>query len=150
PPKSFTVKKRGLALGLGLTLGMLALIELPATLTRIGLQKATSASPQARAEGLRFLRTYGSKDALLRSCYNQTGRATDLIGFASLMGNPIDPKEAQKIYYRVTGETFDASLPPERIGGRVVPQDTFDFDDDQGGTRIHGKLKGLSLTNSKL
>jgi hypothetical protein len=86
----------------------------------------------------------------LRSCYNQTGRATDLIGFASLMGNPIDPKEAQKIYYRVTGETFDASLPPERTGGRVVPQDTFDFDNDQGGSRIHGKLKGLSLANSKL
>ena len=150
PPKSFTVKKRGLAVALFLTLGILALIELPATLTRIGLQKAVSDSPQTRAEGIRFLRTYGSKDALLRSCYDQTGTATDLIGYALWIRNPITPDEAQKIYYRVTGETFDSSLPPERIGGRLIPQDTVDFDRDQGGSRIHGKLKGLSLADSKL
>lgn len=150
PPKSFAVRKRGLALGLGLTLGMLALIELPATLTRIGLQKAVSASPQTRAEGIRFLRKYGSKDALLRSCYDQSGRATDLIGYAFLIKNPVSADEAQKIYYLVTGETFDASLPPERIGGRIIPQETIDFDRDQGGSRIQGKLRGLSLANSKL
>lgn len=150
PSKSFAVKKRGLAVGLGLTLGVLALIELPATLTRIGLQKAVSASPQTKAEGIRFLRAYGSKDALLRSCYNQTGMATDLIGYALMIRDPVDPVEAQQIYYRVTGETFDSSLPPERIGGRLIPQDTVDWDADQGGSRIHGKLKGLSLADSKL
>lgn len=150
PNKTFTVKKRGLAVGLGLTLGMLALIELPATLTRIGLQKAVSASPETRAEGIRFLRTYGSKDALLRSCYSRSGLATDLIGFAFWAGNPVKPVEAQKIYYRVTGETFDRSVPPDRIGGRLIPQDTVDFDEDQGGSRIAGKLKGLSLEESKL
>ncbi len=150
PTKTFTVKKRGLLVGLGVTLAVLGVIELPATLTRIGLQKAISDSPQTRAEGIRFLRTYGSKDALLRSCFNRSGIATDLLGFAMFMGNTVDPTEAQKIYYRVTGETFDASLPPERVGGRIIPQDTVDFDDDQGGSRIRGKLKGLSLTNSKL
>lgn len=150
PLRTFMIKGRGLAVGLGLTLGVLALIELPATLTRIGLQKAMSDSPQTQAEGIRFLRTFGSKDALLRSCYNQSGIATDLIGYAFSMGNPVTPTEAQKIYYRVTGETFDASLPPERIGGRLIPPDTVDFDDDQGGSRIRSKLKGLSLANSKL
>lgn len=150
PPKTFTVKKRGLLVGLGVTLVVLGVIELPATLTRIGLQKAVSDSPQTRAEGIRFLRTYGSKDALLRSCYSQSGIATDLFGYAWLMGTPINPNEARHIYYRVTGETFDSSLPPDRIGGRLIPQDTVDFDNDQGGSRISGKLKGLSLTNSKL
>lgn len=150
PPKSFTVKKRGLIVGLGATLLVLGIIELPATLTRIGLQKAVSDSPQTRAEGIRFLRKYGNKDALLRSCYNRSGVATDLLGFAWLMGDTINPIEAQKIYYRVTGETFDVSLPPERIGGRIIPQDTVDFDNDQGGSRIGGKLQGLSLANSKL
>jgi hypothetical protein len=150
PPRAFTLKKRGLLVGLGVILVVFGVIELPATLTRIGLQKAGSDSPQTRAEGMRFLRTYGNKDALLRSCYSQSGIATDLIGFAFLMENPVPPGEAQKIYYRVTGETFDSSLPPERIGGRLIPQDTVDWDDDQGGSRIHGKLKGLSLANSKL
>lgn len=150
PPKPFAIKNRGLLVGLGATLAVFGVIELPATLTRIGLQKAGSDSPQTRAEGIRFLRKYGNKDALLRSCYSQSGIATDLIGFAFLMGNPVPAGEAQKIYYRVTGETFDRSLPPERIGGRLIPQDTVDWDDDQGGSRIHGKLKGLSLANSKL
>ena len=150
PPKAFTVKKRGLAVGLGLTLGLLALIELPATLTRIGLEKAVSNSPQTRAEGIRFLRTYGSKDALLRSCYDRSGRATDLLGYAFLIKNPVTAEDAQKIYYLVTGETFDASLPPERIGGRLIPQDTIDFDGDQGWSGIRGKLEGLSLADSKL
>jgi hypothetical protein len=150
PPKTFAIKKRGLVVGLGAALALLGIIELPATITRIGLQKAVSDSPQTRAEGIRFLRKYGNKDALLRSCYNQSGMATDFIGFAFLMGNPVMPGEAQKIYYRVTGETFDSSIPPERIGGRVIPQDTVDWDADQGGSQIHGKLKGLSLANSKL
>src|SRR6185369_13172051 len=57
---------------------------------------------------------------------------------------------AQKIYYRVTGETFESSLPPQRTGGRVIPQDSVDWDIDQGGSRIHGKLKGLSLESSQL
>lgn len=148
--KPFGIKKRGLLVGLGVTLVVLGVIELPSTLTRIGLRKAVSSSPEVRAEGIRFLRTYGNKDALLRSCYNNSGIATDLIGFAYLMGNPVEPNDAQQIYYRVTGETFDSSIPPERISGRLVPQDTVDFDRDQGGSRIHGKLKGLSLANSKL
>ena len=151
PPKTFTIKKRGLVVGLGVTLVLVGIIELPATLTRIGLQKAASDSPQTRAEGIRFLRRFGNKDALLRSCYKQSGIATDLFGYAFLLGKPVTPTEAQKIYYRVTGETFDSSLPPERSGGgRLVPQETVDFDADQGGRRIKHKLKGLSLANSKL
>ena len=151
PPKPFAIKNRGLVVGLVLTFALVGIIELPATITRIGLQKAVSDSPQTRAEGIRFLRTFGNKDALLRSCYDHTGLATDLIGYSVLMGSPVAPADAQKIYYRVTGETFDSSIPPERIGGgRLVPQDTVDFDSDQGGTRIRHKLKGLSLANSKL
>ncbi len=148
--KPFALSKLGLVTGVMFVTAVIGVIELPATLTRIGLQKANSSSPQTRAEGIRFLRAYGSKDALLRNCYNQTGMATDLIGYALSIENPVTPADAQKIYYRVTGETFDVSVPPKRVGGRVIPNDTVDFDRDQGGSRIRGKLKGLSLTNSKL
>ena len=150
PPRTFTIKKRGLVAGLGLTFALVGIIELPATLTRIGLQKAVSDSPETRAEGISFLRRFGNKDALLRSCYDQSGIATDVFGSFSLLGNPVKPSDAQKIYYRVTGETFDSSLPPERIGGRLIPQETVDFDADQGGRRIAHKLKSLSLASSKL
>ncbi len=127
------------------------MIELPATVTTYGLYLATSVSPQSRADGIRFLRKYGSKDTLLRSCFNRTGAATDLIGSAFSIKNPVTPEEAQKVYYRVTGETFDASIPPERVGVRLTTRDTIDFDRNQGGTQVGGgKLEGLSLTSSKL
>jgi hypothetical protein len=151
PNQSFSVRTSGLLVGLAVTVTLLGVIELPATLTTIGLQKAASPFAQTRAEGIRFLRKYGSKDALLRNCYNQTGMATDLVGYAFSIQNPITPAEARKVYYRVTGETFDASAPPERVGGgRIVPQETFDFDTDQGGRTIAGKLRGLSLGSSQI
>jgi hypothetical protein len=88
---------------------------------------------------------------LLRSCYSRTGWANDLIGSAFSIKNPVTTEEARKIYYRVTGETFDASIPPERVGVRLVTRDTIDFDRNQGGTEVGGgKLAGLSLASSKL
>src|SRR5215207_1896717 len=73
PQKSFAVKTRGLLAGLAMTAAVMGVVEFPSTLTTIGLQMATSASPEMRNDGIRFLREYGSKDALLRSCYSQSG-----------------------------------------------------------------------------
>ncbi len=150
PQQSFAVKRTGLLAGIGLAVLALCLIELPASLTRYGLQMATSRSPETRSEGIRFLRSFGSREYLLRSCYGRSGWATDLVGYLLSIQNPVEPLEARNIYYRVTGETFDTSIPPQRVGGRLLPQDEIDFDPDQGGVKIAGKVKGLSLASSKL
>jgi hypothetical protein len=151
PQRSFAVKTSGLLAGLALTVAVLGIVELPATITTYGLQMAVSDSPQTRNDGIRFLRIYGSKDALLRSCYDRTGWATDLIGSAFSLRSPVTPQEAQQIYYRVTGETFDASIPPKRVGVRLMSNDTVDFDRNQGGEQVGGaKLAGLSLASSTL
>ncbi len=150
PQRSFGLKARGLLAGLALTTAAIGLAELPATITTIGLYMATSSSPQTRADGIRFLRKYGSKDALLRACYDRTGWATDVIGSAFAVQNPITPVEAQKIYYRVTGEVFNA-IPLERTGVRLTTRDTVNIDLNQGGEVVGGgKLAGLSLASSKL
>lgn len=150
PRKNFALGTKGLLTGLGATVVAIGMIELPATLTRYGLQMAASYSPQTRTRGIRFLRTYGSQDQLLKSCYNQTRNTTDILGDLFSTENPVSIDEARKIYYRVTGETFDMSAPPRRVAGRVIPQQIFDYTNDQRGTRIGGKLKGLWLSNSKL
>ena len=150
PEKSFALRARGLLIALGFTFGLIGLVELPATLTRHGLQMAASPSPQSKTEGIRFLRKYGSKDELLQSCYNRSRDATDMLGDLLAIESPVDVNEARKIYYRVTGETFDMSVPPRRVAGHLISQDTIDFEDDQGGTKIGGKIKGLSLSISKL
>ena len=149
PPRTFALRLTGLLVALSLTFGFITLIELPATLTRHGLQMAASQWPHSRAEGIRFLRNYGSKDHMLRSCYNSRRGATTILSHLFSTQNP-NIHEARQIYYRVTGETFDMSAPPRRVAGGSIPQDIFTFEDDQGGTRIGAKYKGLSLSNSIL
>ncbi|HEV2915152.1 MAG TPA: VIT domain-containing protein [Pyrinomonadaceae bacterium] len=149
-PDGFALRVSGLAFGLFLAFTAMTLIALPVALTRWGLKMAASASPEQSARGIRWLRVVGDKDFLLRACYARTGLAIDPVGFLFSLEDPVTPEEARKIYYRLTGVTFDTSRPPERRGSGFFPQDTFDFDPDQGGTNISGKLKGLSLAQSRM
>ncbi len=151
PRPSFSIKTRGLLAGLALTTVVIGVIELPGMLTTIGFQMAMSSSPHTRSEGIRFLREFGNKQAMLRSCYGQSRWATNLIGSAFSIQNPVTPEEAQKIYYRVTGEAIDTSIRPELVGTRLTPRETIGFDRNQGGIEVgSGKLEGLSLASSKL
>jgi hypothetical protein len=149
-PRSFAVRMSGLAVGVSIAFAAISLLELPASLTRVGLQMAASDSPEQSARGFRLLRLAGNKDYMLRACYNRTGLATDPVGFLFSLDDSVTPEAARKIYYRLTGETFDTSRPPERLAGHLAPRETFDFDPDQGGTVIAGKLKGLSLAASRM
>ncbi len=149
-PQRFSMKAKGLAAGLALAFAAIVLIELPATLTRAGLQMAASESAARSARGLRWLRAVGNRDYLLRACYDRSGRATDLIGFLFSLKEPVTPEEARAVFYRLTGETFDTRIPPERLKGHWQPSDSFDFDPDQGGEVVAGKVKNLSLASSRI
>ncbi|HEU4509835.1 MAG TPA: VIT domain-containing protein, partial [Pyrinomonadaceae bacterium] len=151
PQKSLAVTKRGVFIGLAAVVVLLGLIELPATLTRYGLQMATSGSPVERAEGVRFLRKYGNESYLLLNCYYRTGWPTDFIGYLLSEKDPVSPVEAREVYYRVTGETFGTSAPPRRVGGgNFLPEDELEFDEEQGGMQVGARLRGLSLRSSTI
>ena len=150
PQKIFIMRKAGLLAGLVLTAVFIGLVELPASITRYGLKLAVSQSPETSARGIHFLRNFGSREYLLRVCYERKGSATDIVRYFFSVQDPVTPAEAQKIYYRVTGETFDMSPAPQSSGGRLLRQDVFDFDTDQAGVKIAGKLKGLSLAQSAM
>ncbi|HEX7333095.1 MAG TPA: hypothetical protein VF290_16445 [Pyrinomonadaceae bacterium] len=145
PPRNFALRSIGLLTALVITFGAIGLIELPAALTRYGLQMAASPSPQTRARGIRFLRSYGSKDHLLRSCYDQSRRTIGIFG-ALLSRDYVDVNEARRIYYRVTGETFDMSVPSRRVADASISQSGY----YQGSTRMGGDVNALSLAESKL
>lgn len=151
PQKNIAVTKRGVLIGLVVVVALVGLIELPAMVTRFGLQMATSGSPYRRADGIRFLRAFGNRKQLLLNCYYRNGGGpTEFISYLLSINDPVSPLEARETYYRVTGEKFDTSIPPRRVGARVFPDDEIDFDRDQGGANVGSKLRGLSLTSSTI
>jgi len=148
--KTFIMRKLGVLSALLITAAVIGSIELSATVTRYGLKLAAYHSPPVRAEGVQFLRRYGSRDYLLRACYDRSGLASDVFGYFFTVKDPVTPAEAQQIYYRVTGEPFTSAPPPRRSMNSLLRDGAFDLDRDQGRATITGKLKGLSLANSKI
>ena len=141
------------ALGWGCGLALLLLIsaEVPITFTRLGMQMATAEAPETRQQGLRWLRTVGSADLLLRACYQRPGRATDILGALLAFGHPVHPDAARTLYYQVTGMPFNAVPPPTDLrqsraafwGGEI-------FDIDRGAPMVGGRVPGLSMASSRL
>ena len=149
-PAGFAVRPGAVVAAVGAAVVTLALLEVPATLTRMGMRMAASDSPAVRDEGVRWLRAYGSRDYMLRACYEQTGRAVDIASDLFSLGDAVTTEEARRIYFRVTGETFNTRVPLGRLKGHWQPEETFDFDPDQGGEVIAGKVRGLSLAASRI
>ncbi|MGA1869596.1 MAG: VIT domain-containing protein [bacterium] len=150
-PAEISQKASGLWWGIGLSIGLLILFELPTTFTRLAMNMVISESEKTSLLGLEMLRTMGNEDVILKLCYERPGIATDIVGFAFSMGDPVSPAEARKIYYRVTGTPFNAVSPPRLSGrGRYNPQEDFVFDDGLGGETVAGRVKGLSLISSRM
>ena len=140
---------KALVAGVAASLLLLALIEIPATATRVGMAWAASGKPERMGRGMKLLRTLGSEEHVLRACYERSGQAADPIGFLFTLDDPTSLEEARGVYYRLTGRSFD-SVPAPRLAGRFDPTSERNFDPEQGGEVVAGKLKGLSLAGSRL
>lgn len=133
----------------GVLCGVLALVavDLPGSLTELGMKMATSPSVDTQMRGIRLLRAVGSDEQMLRLCYVRTGRATDLLSVVTGMAS-LTPTQARDVYYRVTGDAFNTQPLPSKLHRRgwLIR----DFDTDEGGARIGGELPGLSLASSRI
>jgi hypothetical protein len=136
--------------GIGLAFLILLAMEIPKTLTFIGLQMAASTEPGAEARGLRLLRLGGSRDMLLRACYiRQQGMFGDPVQFLfNEFGTRVSENQARTIYYRVTGTPFNTVKPPALRGARGE-RFLGDWDFDVGTDQVQGRLRGLSLSDSR-
>jgi hypothetical protein len=136
----------------GFSLGLLGLTaaELPHVVTKMGLQWASSSDIATSQRGVKWLRTIGSHDLMLGSCYQEQRGMNDLISTMIFWGDPVMLDEARVIYYRVTGKPFNAVKPPSKLNKRVRSWgDDFEFDSALGGTTVAGQVKGLSLATSR-
>lgn len=141
-------RPRGLWAGFGCALGLLVLVELPSTFTRLGMDMAASEDAASRIRGIRMLRMVGDEDMMLKLCYAWPTRATDLTGFLLSGGKPVGTEKARSIYYQVLGATFNSRPAPEKEG-----KDWFGFgrfDGEQGGTSVAGMVPDLSLAASRI
>ena len=140
---------------IGFTAGVLAL-AIPAAhdfSTQEMLVTATSKDPARIRQGVALLRTFGSRDTLLRACYDTTSwsRFMDELFGNRQSGGRVPKEDAQAIYYRVTGEPHNsvpapAAVPLPGRRGRAM----WNNDDALGGTKVAGKVAGLSMTISRL
>jgi len=150
PHKNFLFTTRGLFAGLGVIAVAFTALELPPAITRHGLQMATSSSPQERARGISFLRKFGSKDYLLRRCYDERGHSIFILGEFLSSDSPVKASEVREIYYRVTGNAFDDLTRPQNINGQIILQDDVEVQRDTYGNIMPGIVNGLSLTSSNI
>lgn len=137
--------------GFLLALALLIGIDLPATLTRIGMEAAQSGSPQHQHDAIVWLRKVGNEEVLLRHCYAQTGRASDLLGAFFSRVTSVTPAQAQTTYFRVTGKAFNLTpLPDLSRQASAWRSRIQNLDLHQGGNTVGGQLDGLTLAASRM
>ncbi|CAN5554694.1 hypothetical protein BH11CYA1_BH11CYA1_08430 [soil metagenome] len=143
---------------------MVIAIELPSTLTRMNLVKAADNNPVESSAGISWLRHYGSPEVLLRSCYERSGKATDILGslYESAHHTTID--QNRRVFFKVTGKPYNSVPIPKAAratiqhAGAIADSsdlnagvdDEFDIDTDIAGEEVSGVARGLSISQSEI
>lgn len=154
--KSFALGWRGLAGGFLVVFLAIGLAEMSLALTKIGVDLASSDSPEKQTEGLNFIRRYGDENYLLRLCYNSSGVAmTDYLFNAFRKtessvedgtGNYSLSKKARKTFYRLHGADYRTVAPPH--GVKDWQRNT--FDEQAENAEFASINQGLSLAASQI
>ncbi len=138
----------------GIAFGLLALpaASLPGIVTDYGLRMALSEDPEESARGVEFLRDFGSEERLLENCYVRPSSTNDPISMLLQVADPVVPRAARPIYYRVTGFAFNSVAPPDewRDNWLVNPEFGWRGLEEQGGTEVAGRSAELSLASSRI
>ncbi|MES2339164.1 MAG: VIT domain-containing protein [Pseudomonadota bacterium] len=142
--------------GFGLGLALMTIADLPATAVHLAINRYDG-SDADRASAVRLMRAVGDRRMLLGIAHGDSARATGLVSaFASAWsGNVWDGdsgdtrgEAARELWYRVTGEPFNARPKPEN--GLAARRQWFVADPDQGGERVGARVPGLTLASSRI
>jgi hypothetical protein len=133
--------------GMALAVAAIVVLDVPATITRIGLEMAVSDTPATQLSGVRWLRAVGNESRLVRHCRAQSGMASGLAGSLLDLRTHIHPDQARLILYRVTGKPFD-SYPVQESYNGYQWRNGFDF--YRGGDVVGKRVTGVSLASSSM
>lgn len=143
---------------------MVIAIELPSTLTRINIAKAADANVIESSSGINWLRRYGSQEVLLRSCYERSGKATDILGSLYESAHHTTLDQNRRIFFKVTGKPYNSVPIPKAARATILHtgvvsdpadlnagvDDEFDIDTDIAGEAVSGVARGLSISQSEI
>lgn len=135
--------------------GILVLLQLPAAVTYYGLARAAEEDADIKLRGVQVLRQFGDRELILRACYGLLRRELDfdLVRNLASGNQTVSADQAREIYYRVTGKPFNSVPPPSlytRTGRWTGLDEEFTWDDALGGETVAGRVKGLSLSGSRM
>jgi len=133
--------------GLALAFGVMLALDMPATITRIGMQMAAAGETDTQVRGVRLLRAIGSEDVLLQFCYPDAQLRGGVIGALLELRSTFTPEQARAAFFRVTGTPFD-SRPPPPPRNRFDRRNLFDF--DVGGEKVGQRANGVKLSSSRI
>ncbi|MES2709021.1 MAG: VIT domain-containing protein [Verrucomicrobiota bacterium] len=163
--------RRGVSAGFWITAALVLLLELPGMVTAVAV--GSVARPDVASGGwapaTRLVRRFGSERVLLRACYGRENAmggmqmlTSTLIGWTSARdlsssGRGIQDGKSQAardLYFRVTGKPFDGESDDPGISPWFHTifntRRNFQIDTDRGGTRVAGRIPGLSLGEGRM
>lgn len=140
----------------GLAIGgaAIALVHLPVAWTKHALRLAGSSSLAESTTGIKRLRQWTHEPTLLRACYGRPRLGWDVDVFSNLLGapGPMGTDDARIVFYRVTGREFNSVPPPKIFTAQGVWTrwaDDFNWEPEQGGEKVAGRVRGLELSQSR-
>lgn len=136
-PKSDLTLSRFFA-GFAIGLGILFIATLPRIATDYAIAQYMRSNDDERGAAVKLLRTFGSDAVLLEACYQQTGPIFFFSG-----GQRLETETARKLYYRVTGESFNSKRKKLRGIRRFNDQDL-------GGEHVGQRVDEIHLEESRL
>ena len=135
---------------LGMILGALCVFgaELPYTITREAVSKALSEDPLVARKGINTLKNFGSQSELLKLCYYDKPQMSSFGQMLFFNMQPVDPKKARNIFYRVTGIPFNREQFPKEL--MTSDMNWWRWDSDLGEDAVGARSEDLFLKTSDL
>ena len=150
-PKSTALSNWGWNGAFFAPLVVLCLLSVPGLLTMALASKAVAGGGEGRV-AIERLRRWGDSEQILKACYgNMRGPIENWFGVQ------LNEPDARKLYFQVTGHSFNSVRPPAVIRsrrsflGETATEDLgTEWDEDIGGESVSGMVRGLTLTESRL
>lgn len=121
---------------------LLLIAAIPGAITEYAMSQYAKSSVTEDTDAVQLLRKFGNEQTLLKACY----RRSQPVFFWGGTHSALETSEARKLYYRVTGTSFNDSKKSDFMP--MVRGDS--WDGDLGGEQVGQRIEDLHLEESRI